>query len=225
MLLSLVFGTLASLTVQPPVLAAQSASADVAGGEKALKTEETKSESEETDKYRHSATVQWVSNLIHVDVETTAKGFEYINFIIVILAVGIPLVKILPKVFRKRSETLSQDLQSARTATEEAKVRLTAVEAKLAGLDSEIAAIRKQVEEEMVADEARSKAAIQEESARIVAAAEQEIAVAGALEQRGLRQFAADLAIERALTKLTFDTETDRALIAEFAASGKAGQN
>ena len=110
-------------------------------------------------------------------------------------------------------------MEIARAATATANTRLSAVEAKLAGLDAEISAIRKQVEDDMRDDEARHKAAMEEESARIVASAEQEIAVAGAQAQRGLKQFAADLAIDRAMSQLTLDAETDRALFAEFAES------
>jgi F-type H+-transporting ATPase subunit b len=97
------------------------------------------------------------------------------------------------------------------------------VEEKMAGLDAEIAAIRKQVEEDMRSDEARSKAILEEETARIVASAEQEIAVAAAQAQRGLKQFAADLAIDRAVSQLTVSAETDRALFAEFAADVAGG--
>lgn len=195
---------------------------------------EKKSDEEMTLEYRHSATVQWLARFLHVDVETAALSFEYINFAVIALAIGIPLFKMLPKLLRKRSETLSQELESARTATADAKARLSAVEAKLAGLDAEIEAIRKQVDVEMHEDEARIKASIGEESARIVAAAEQEIGVAAALAQRELKQFAAGLAIDGALSRLTLAVETDKsldsALIAEFAGrsgnqAGKAGQN
>ena len=180
-------------------------------------------ESEETDEYRHSASVKALAKMMNVDVETAAKTFEYINFAIIALAIGIPLFRILPKTLRNRSEKLSQELETARTATADAKTRLSAVEAKLAGLDSEIAALRKQMEEDMRTDEARSKAQIEEETARIVAAAQQEIAMAGAQAQRSLKQFAGEMAIEGALTRLTVSPETDRALFAEFARDSKAG--
>jgi F-type H+-transporting ATPase subunit b len=186
-----------------------------------------KSEAEETLEYRHSATVQWFARLLHIDVETAAKSFEYINFLVVVLAVGIPLIKIVPKVLRKRSEALTEELATARTATADANTRLSAVEAKLAGLDAEINAIRKQVEEEMREDEVRIKSTIGEESARIVAAAEQEIQIAATVAQRGLKQYAADLAIEGALSRLTLNEDTDHALIAEFAGgqAKKEGQS
>ena len=186
----------------------------------AVKTEarpEAKNESEDTSAFRHSPTVQWFSNVLHLDVETTAKAFEWINFAVIFLAVAIPLFKIMPKVLRKRSETLSHELQAARAATESANVRLSAVEAKLSGLDAEISAIRKQVEEDIREDEVRIKASIEEESARIVASAEQEIKIAAQQAQRGLKQYAADLAIDRAMGQLTLNADTDRALIAEFA--------
>jgi F-type H+-transporting ATPase subunit b len=97
------------------------------------------------------------------------------------------------------------------------------VEEKMAGLDAEIAAIRKQVEEDMRSDEARNRALIDEETARIVAAAEQEIAVAATRAQHGLKKFAADLAIDRAVSQLTVNAETDRVLFAEFAADVAGG--
>jgi len=197
-------------------------------GEKSVNQEDKKtekSEADETNAYRHSPSVQWAANLLHLDVETTAKGFEYINFAVIALAVGIPLFKMLPKAFRQRSARLGAELEVAHAKTADANERLTAVEARLAGLDAEISAIRKQVEEDMKGDEARFKASIEEESARIVAAAEQEIVIAGAQARRGLKEFAADLAIDRALSRLTLDDETDHALIAEFAndVSGKQG--
>jgi len=198
---------------------------DTKSGEQSPQKQTRDSEEESTDVYRHSPTVQWVANTLHVDVETAARGFEIINFAIILLAVGIPLVKVLPKVLRQRKARLSAELEVAQARTADANERLSAVEAKLAGLDAEISAIRKQVEEEIKGDEARIKTSIEEESARIVAAAEQEIVMAGAHAQRGLKQFAAELAIDRAMSQLTLDAETDRALIAEFAndVSGKHG--
>jgi F-type H+-transporting ATPase subunit b len=105
----------------------------------------------------------------------------------------------------------------------DANSRLSAVEAKLAKLDEEIAKFRAEVEEEIGRDEARIKASLEEESARIVAAVEQEIGVAAAQAKRGLRHFAADLAIEQGAKQLVLTPEADRALIAEFVGSVKSG--
>ena len=62
----------------------------------------------------------------------------------------------------------------------------------------------------------RITASLEEESKRIVESAEQEIAMAAAQARRGLRTFAADLAIDQAAQKLVLTAENDRALIAEF---------
>jgi len=154
--------------------------------------------------------------MLHLDIETAARLFEIFNFLIVALGIGIPLFRLMPKVLRKRKETVRANLESARKVTADANTRLSAIEVKLAGLDQEIAQIRVQVEEESKQDETRIKATIEEESARIVAAAAQELDVAAAQARRGLRHFAADLAIEQAAKQLVLTPETDQALIAEF---------
>lgn len=211
----------------PVRLAAQERPAAQSSGNAAEKVigksggKETAAEDENV--YRHTPLVQSLAKSFHLDVETTARLFEYINFAIIALAILIPLIRVMPKVIRKRSETLKHDLEAARKTTADANARLSAVEAKLSKLDSEIAAIRSQVEEESKHDEQRIKASIGEESDRIVAAAEQEIAVASAQAKRELRHFAADLAIEQAAKQLVLTPETDRALIAEFVGDAAKG--
>jgi F-type H+-transporting ATPase subunit b len=227
--LTLSFALFFGVTIVPSMAIAQAA--DTASpapadskpkvGPKTIFKEEHKAEKEaetdETAQYRHSPSVQWLAKLLNLDVETAAKIFEYINFAVILLAVGIPLGKMLPAAMKKRTAKLNADLEVAQAMTFDANERLKQVEAKLAGLDAEISAIRKQVEEEMRDDEVRGKALLEEETARIVAAAEQEIVVAAAQAQRGLKQFAADLAVDRAMSQLTLNAETDRALFAEFA--------
>ncbi len=118
-----------------------------------------------------------------------------------------PLFKFLRKFLRKRSETLSENIASARKVTETPTRGSSAVEAKLSNLDEEIAKFRSEVEQEMKQDEVRIKATLEEETTRIVASAEQEIAVAAAQARRGLKHFAADLAIEQAAKQLVLTPE------------------
>ena len=173
--------------------------------------------------------MQSVARILHLSLDTTIDILLGINFAIIFFCVAIPLSKAMPKILHKRSQTLSQDLKTAREATTDAQARLSAVEAKLAGLGYEMQKFRAQLEQESLEDEKRIKAALAEESARIVAAAEQEIGQAAAQAKRGLRNFAADLAIDQAAKQLKLTPETDRALIAEFVAgagaAGKGGQN
>jgi F-type H+-transporting ATPase subunit b len=191
-----------------------------------------KSQEEQNQAFRlEGPLVKWTAKTFNVGVETAATIFEFTNFALIVLLVGIPIARVMPKVFHKRSETLGYNLKTAREATADANARLSAVEAKLAGLDDEIKKFRIQIEQESKEDEARIKAALAEESARIVDSAEQELGAAAAHARRSLRSFAADLAIEQAAKQLVLTPDTDRALIAEFIGdvSGngakKGGQN
>jgi F-type H+-transporting ATPase subunit b len=196
---------------------AAAATASEASSSPAAKAEEpAKSEENENDVYLHSPVVKWAAGILHKDVDATAKIFLFINFAIIVLAIGIPLFRMLPKMLRKRSEKVSADIEAARKVTEDANTRLSAIEAKLAGLGEEIRVIRVQVETESRQDMERIHASIAEESARIVAAAEQEIGASAAQARRSLRNFAADLAIDQATKQLVLTPEADRALIAEF---------
>lgn len=171
--------------------------------------------------------VKWTAKTFNTSPETAATVFEFLNFAIIVFGIGIPLARVLPKILRSRSEKVRNDIESARKVTEEASARLSAIEEKLAGLDGEIRTIRAQVEAESRQDLERIQAAIVEESARIVSAAEQEIGASAAQARRSLRHFAADLAIDQATKQLVLTPETDRALIAEFlgdaALNGAAG--
>ncbi len=200
------------------------AAAETATADSAQPKETKKTEQEEIDGYLHAPVVRTIARMLHMDVVTTSRIFEGINFAIIFLAITIPLFRVLPKVIRKRSETLRYNIESARKVTEDANTRLSAVEAKLSKLDDEIAKFRTEIEAEIGQDEERIKATLAEESTRIVASAEQEIAVAAAQARRGLKHFAADLAIGQAATQLVLTPENDRALIAEFVAdTGRNG--
>lgn len=184
----------------------------------------------EEEGYRHSKSVQVLARVMHIKTETAAQIFEDLNSAIIWGAIFWFLFKTLPGVFRKRSETIRKDLAEAHSVTEEARERLTAVEARLAKLDSEIETIRKQAEHESAEDEKRIRAALEEERRRIVESAEQEIAAFGAAAQRDLKRFAADLAVDRALQRIHLGVDADRILVENFTAGlagaqGKGGQN
>jgi F-type H+-transporting ATPase subunit b len=209
-----------AVAIAPFQLAAQEAAPAVAPQVAAPVTaasEAPKSQEEQNQAFRlEGPLVKWTAKTFNLPVETAATIYEFVNFLLIILLVGIPIARILPKIFRKRSETLVYNLKTAREATADANARLSVVEAKLAGLDDEIKKFRLQVEQESKEDEARIKASLAEESARIVESAEQELGAAAAHARRSLRNFAADLAIEQAAKQLVLTPDTDRALIAEF---------
>jgi len=170
----------------------------------------------ETEAFRHSGAVRWVAGVLHLDVETTAKIFEDLNSGVLILVILYFLAKALPKAFRARKETIQAKLVDARTATQQANERLAAVESRLSRLDSEIEAIRRQAERDGAQDEIRIKQSLEDERRRIVESAEHEVDSAGIAAQRKLKQFAAELAIERAASEFRLTPEMDRLLVSDF---------
>ena len=211
--------------------AANSAGAKASAPQSAPAGAPQQSEADEVNGYLHSPMVRAIAKFLHLNLTATEFIFLGINFAVIFLAIAIPLGRGFPKILRKRSASLRESIDSARKMTADANARLAAVEAQMARLGDDIGKFRAEIEEELKADEARIKGAIEEESARIVAAAEQEIGVAAVQARRGLRRFAAELAIDHAARQLVLTPETDRALIAEFAdkvtrnRDGKGGQN
>ena len=179
--------------------------------------DKSKQEENENEAYRHSATVQMLGAKLGLNAEQAATAFSLINFALLVIGVGWVLMKTLPKLFRDRNTLIQKHLVDARTATEEASARLSGVEARLAKLDSQIAAMRTQAEKDAAADEQRIKAAVEDEKRKILDAAEQEIASATVQARRQIQQFAADLAIDQAAKKLVVTAETDRLLVQSFA--------
>ncbi len=209
------------LLAAPLTLAAQEA-APASGGESAATTSKPAGDERPTQEEQNQQfliggpIVKWTARTFNTSVENAAAIYQIANFILIVLLIGVPLVRVMPKIFRKRSQTLTHNLQTAREATEQANARLRAVEEKLSGLGDEIKKLQAQVEQESLEDEKRVKASLAEESARIVESTEQELNVAVAHARRGLRNFAADLAIEQAAKQMVLTPEADRELISDF---------
>ena len=168
------------------------------------------------DVYRHSAAVKTVGGWFHMDTETASRTFEYLNFAVLAGAVIFALLKVLPKTFRENRANIQHQLIEARTATQQANERLAAIETRLRHLDEEITAISKQAEKDSVEDEARIKASMEAERARIVDAATKDIGSAGNAAQRELKRFAAGLAVDRATQRIALSDAEDSSLVQEL---------
>lgn len=187
-------------------------------------------EVDENDAYRHSPMVRKMGAMVGMSPERSANVFELANFLLLAVLVGWGLAKVLPKTLRGRTQTIQKDLVDARTATEEARARLSSVEDRLSKLDGEIAGMRAQAEKDSAKEEQRIRASVEEETKKILASAEQEITAATVQAQKQLQQHAAELAIEQAARKLVISAETDRLLVQGFAQrlagdESKKGQN
>lgn len=187
-------------------------------------------EVDENDAYRHSPMVRKMGAMVGMSPERSANVFELANFLLLAVFVGWGLAKVLPKTLRGRTQTIQKDLVDARTATEEARARLSGVEDRLSKLDGEIAGMSAQAEKDSAKEEQRIRASVEEEKKKILASAEQEITAATMQAQKQLQQHAAELAIEQAARKLVISAETDRLLVQGFAQrlagdESKKGQN
>jgi F-type H+-transporting ATPase subunit b len=186
-------------------------------------------EKDETEAYKHSAMVKKIGGMLGMSTNTAATVFEVGNFLVLFVLIGYAILKTMPKVFRDRTSSIQRQLVEARAATEEASVRLSSVEERLSHLDAQIAEMKAQAERDSAADEARMRATVEEETKKILAAADAEIAAAAMHAQRQLQQYAAELAIEQAAKKLVISAETDRLLVQSFARrlsdGPKGGQN
>lgn len=216
----------ASAQVAAPVSAAMGS----ASTPEAQSPEANKHEEDETEAYRHSAAVKKIGSMMGLNPDQAATAFEVLNFVLLAILVGWVMMKTLPKTFRARNSAIQKHLVEARVATEEASLRLSSVESRLAKLDEQIAAMRTQAEKDAAADEQRIKASVEEEKQKILAAAEQEIAAASTHARRQIQQYAAELAVEQAARKLVVTAETDRLLVQGFARrlgmnDAKGGEN
>ena len=175
-----------------------------------------KAEETGDDVFRHSPAVKMMGGWFHMDEETASRTFEYLNFAVLAGAVIFGLLKILPRTFRENRANIQRQLVEARGATQQATERLAAIEQRLARLDEEIAGISKQAEKDSLEDEARIKASIEAERVRIVDAATKDIAAAGGAAQRELKRFAAGLAVDRAIHRVSLTDAEDRSLVQAF---------
>lgn len=166
--------------------------------------------------YRHSPMVQKFAHMFGLSVEVTSRLFEVLNFLILMAFVVWFLGRALPKTLRGRTERIQNQIQQARTVTEEANRRMASVEERLARLDTEIGAIKTQAQQESLAQENQLRAALEQEKQSILDSAAREIEAASSKAQSQLKRLTAELAIERAKHKIAITPETDHSLVESF---------
>ena len=212
-------------TRRPSAGSAPAASPSIASGQKSEPDAvpgPAKQEAENgSEAFRHSPSVIKLGGMMGMKPATASSAFEWLNFFILAGAVLYALVRTLPKAFRGRSENIQKNIVEARVATEEARARLTVVEARLGKLDGEIIALRIENDRAAAEEEQRIHAQVEEEKARMLQAAEQEIAAASAAAQRSLRAYAAEIAVDHATSQMRITPDDDHVLIESFV--GKLG--
>jgi F-type H+-transporting ATPase subunit b len=216
-LLGIALLAITCISVAAPRLHAQSAASIQARNSSAkAETVDAPETNSQLEAFRHSPAVQRLAGHLHLSTELTAKIFEDLNSAVLIGAILWFLFRFVPKMYRKRTETLQKQLFDAKLATTEANERLTLVEERLSKLGIEIDAIRDQTERDSATDEKRIHDSLEAEKQRLVSSVEQEIEAAGAAARRDLRKYAAGLVVDRAATELRLSADDDRALIRSF---------
>jgi F-type H+-transporting ATPase subunit b len=176
--------------------------------------------------FKHSPSVQFVSNLTGLDLEHAYWVCVLLNFAVIAAAIVWLSKRNLPGVFRNRTIAIQKAMEEARKASEDANRRLAEIEARLSKLDSEIGGMRAAAEKEAATEEQRIKTAAAEDARKIVESAEQEIATAAKAARRELTAYAADLAVSLAKKQIHVDAATDQGLLRNFAQqlSGNGGE-
>jgi F-type H+-transporting ATPase subunit b len=200
-----------------PARAMMTVAAQTATADKAQEQAQKEEEKDANDQYRMSPAVTKLGSMMGLKSAQASTVFTITNLLILLAGIGYLLMKNLPKAFKGRSATIQKQIVEARTATQDAKTRLSSVEARLAKLDGEIAAMRAQAEADGAREEQRLKSAIEDEKQRILTAAQQEIQSATLAARRELQTYAAELAVDQAERKLVVTPEADRFLVAGFA--------
>lgn len=179
----------------------------------------------ELEAFRHSAAVKKIAHDMGWNTEFTAKLFEDINSAIMIGLILWLVFRFIPNMYRKRSQALDKQILDAALATSRANERLAIVEERLSKLDVEIETIRQQSERDSAEDQRRIHESLEAEKQRLMASVDQEIEAAGANARRELKQYAASLAIDRAMSEIRLTPDQDRALVRSFGSNLPAGNH
>jgi len=186
------------------------------GAELAKETREAAGEDDDTAQFKQSASVRMLAKLTGGNLQHAYWLAVLLNFAVIAAVLVWAGRKYLPGMFRDRTASIQRAMAEARRASEDANRRLGEIESRLSKLGDEIAAMKAAGETDLAAEEARIKAAAEEDGRKIVESAEQEIAAAAKAARRDLTAYAADLAITLAKKQIHVDAGTDASLVRSF---------
>jgi F-type H+-transporting ATPase subunit b len=116
---------------------------------------------------------------------------------------GYLMVKSLPPLFVSRTAAITKDMVESQKIRQDADDRAADVERRLAAIETEITTLRAESREETNAEAARLAEHTATEIARIQRQAEREISDSGKTAQKELRRFAAELAVDLAVQRIS----------------------
>jgi F-type H+-transporting ATPase subunit b len=136
--------------------------------------------------------------------------FKWLNFAIVIGAIGYVIAKKAPAAFGARADQIASAIESAQAVKAEADRQLREAEAGLARLDAETAKMRDALKKDFEDESQRLRIGGKQEIERIDRAADVEIAAARRVAHLELRELAASLATGRAAALVAQQMTPDR---------------
>ena len=124
--------------------------------------------------------------------------FKWLNFITVFGGLGYLLRKPMREFFTGQREAIQSSIEEARRAREESRARLRGVEERLARLEQEVEALRREAAENAAAEKQRIQETAQREADRVLATARAEMESVTRAARLELRAYAARLAVAAA---------------------------
>ncbi len=203
-------------TTQVEPQKAQPAGQGGLGAELAKTSREAAGEEDETTAFKESPSVQWVARHTGLSPRAAYWASIVLNFAIIAVVLVVVLKSNLPNLFRARTSAIQKGIEEARKASDDAQRRLSEIEQRLSKLDVEIGDMRRAAEADAAAEEQRIRAAAEEDKQKIIATAEQEIAVTARAARRELKAYVAELAVGLAERRIRVDSRTDQALVRSF---------
>ena len=128
--------------------------------------------------------------------------WKWANFAVLAAGLGYLVGKNAGPFFSKRSRQIRKDMIEAADARKDAEARAAEVDRRLQNLESEIASLRADAQNEAESERQRLAAASAAEVEKIRAHAEQEIAAAGKAARSELKRYSAELAVALAEQKV-----------------------
>lgn len=151
--------------------------------------------------------------------------YDWINFVILVGALGYLLRKPAREFFAQRSASIRKGLDEGRRALEASQAQLKAVEEKLARLEQEIASFQASSAQEMAMERQRLEQATAREGEKILASARTRIETATRAAKVELQTYAAGQAVELAeeIIRQRLDDAGRERLVARFVEGVRQG--
>jgi F0F1-type ATP synthase membrane subunit b/b' len=134
--------------------------------------------------------------------EGNLEIWKWLNFLILAGGLGYMIGKNAGPFFANRSASIRKDLEDSLRQSKEAEARAAEVDRRLATLESQIASLRAESDQELKAGAARISQQTADELAKVQAHAAQEMASAGKQARSELKRYSAELAMGLAEQKV-----------------------